>query len=280
MKLEPPFTLPGFNVLLMGPSGTGKTHSIGTLVDQGVEVFFLALEPGMESLMGYWKDRGKPVPDNLHWHRVSAPVASFTQMIDTAKKVNILNLKSLAEAVDPNRSKYNQFVLILEALNNFKDERTGEEFGPVDKWDQTRFLVMDGMTGLNVASMSLVVGGKPIRSQSDWQVAQNMIENLVRMLCENCNCHFILLSHIEREQDQALGGLKIMASTLGKALAPKLPMMFSDVILAEREGDKWSWSTATLLADTKVRNLPIANGIEPSFRLILDKWATRNKIME
>ena len=26
-------TLPGFNVLLMGPAGTGKTHSIGTLVD-------------------------------------------------------------------------------------------------------------------------------------------------------------------------------------------------------------------------------------------------------
>jgi len=26
-------TLPGVNVLLMGPAGTGKTHAIGTLVE-------------------------------------------------------------------------------------------------------------------------------------------------------------------------------------------------------------------------------------------------------
>ena len=54
LNLKPPFTLPGVNVLLMGPSGTGKTYSIGTLVDMGVEVFYLALESGMESLLGYW----------------------------------------------------------------------------------------------------------------------------------------------------------------------------------------------------------------------------------
>lgn len=43
LNLKPPFTLPGVNVLLMGPSGTGKTYSIGTLVDMGVEVFYLHL---------------------------------------------------------------------------------------------------------------------------------------------------------------------------------------------------------------------------------------------
>jgi DNA replication protein DnaC len=58
--------LPGVNVLLMGPAGTGKTHSIGTLVDAGVEVFYLGLEPGLESLLGFWTDKGKEVPANLH----------------------------------------------------------------------------------------------------------------------------------------------------------------------------------------------------------------------
>ena len=29
--------LPGVNVLLMGPAGTGKTHSLGTLVEAGIE---------------------------------------------------------------------------------------------------------------------------------------------------------------------------------------------------------------------------------------------------
>ena len=50
----PKSSLPGFNCMLMGPAGSGKTHAIGTLVDAGVEVFYLALEPGLESLLGYW----------------------------------------------------------------------------------------------------------------------------------------------------------------------------------------------------------------------------------
>ncbi len=92
MQPSPPFTLPGTNVLLMGPAGTGKTHSIGTLVDTGVEVFYLALESGMESLLGYWTDRGKPIPSNLHWHKLAGPKAGFKEMIENATKINTLNL--------------------------------------------------------------------------------------------------------------------------------------------------------------------------------------------
>ena len=134
MKLTPPFTLPGFNVLLMGPSGTGKTHSIGTLVDEGVEVFYLALESGMESLLGYWTDRDLPIPSNLHWHKLIAPGADFTQMIQNAKNINMLNLDALAKMADPNKSKHNQFVSLLEALNNFPDDRTGEKYGAVNSY--------------------------------------------------------------------------------------------------------------------------------------------------
>lgn len=274
--LAPPFHLPGFNVLLMGPAGTGKTHSIGTLVDQGHEVFYLALESGMESLLGYWKDRGKEIPKNLHWHKLAAPKASFTEMIGNAKNINTLNLESLAKMVDPNKSKHNQFVSLLEALNNFPDDRTGEKYGPVNEWDQSKFLVMDGATGVSQCAMSLVIGGKAVRSQSDWGIAQDQVEKLIRMLCDNCACHFVLLAHVERESDLVLGGVKLMISTLGKALAPKIPSMFSDVILTERAGDKWSWNTASAMADVKTRNLPIASGIEPTFKTIVDKWRSRN----
>ena len=190
------FTLPGFNVLLMGPSGTGKTHSIGTLVDTGVDVFYLALESGMESLMGYWTDRGLPIPANLHWHKLAAPTASFDQMITNAKNINTLNLDSLAKMTDPNKSKHNQFVSLLEALNNFPDDRTGETYGPVNEWDQSKFLIIDGATGIATCAMALVIGGKAVRNQSDWGIAQDQIVKIVRMLCDNCKCHFILLAHV------------------------------------------------------------------------------------
>lgn len=277
VDLKPPFALPGVNVLLMGPSGTGKTHSIGTLVDLGVEVFYLALEAGMESLLGYWTDRGLEIPKNLHWHKVAAPTASFTDMIANAKNINMLNLDSLAKMSDPNKSKHNQFISLLEALNNFPDDRTGEKYGAVNSWDQSRFLVVDGATGISQCAMALVVGGKAVRNQSDWGIAQDQVEKLVRMLCDNCACHFVMLAHVERETDAVLGGIKLMVSTLGKALAPKFPAMFSDVILTARSADKWTWDTASTQADVKTRNLPIRSDLQPNFQQILEKWIARNK---
>jgi hypothetical protein len=275
--LKPPFSLTGVNVLLMGPSGTGKTYSIGTLVDSGVEVFYLALESGFESLAGYWTDRGLPIPENLHWHRLAAPTAGFDQMIANAKNINMLNLDALAKMPDPNKSKHNQFIKLLEALNDFPDDRTGETYGPVNEWDASRFLVCDGATGISQCAMSLVVGGKAVRNMSDWGIAQDQVEKIIRMLCDNCSCHFILLAHVEREVDAVLGGVKLMVSTLGKALAPKLPAMFSDVILTARSGQEFTWDTASAIADVKTRNLPMKADNPPDFKLILDKWVSRNK---
>lgn len=275
--LTPPFSLPGVNVLLMGPSGTGKTHSIGTLVDTGIDVFYLALESGMESLLGYWTDRGLEVPKNLHWHKLTAPAADFTQMIANAKNINTLNLDSLAKMTDPNKSKHNQFISLLEALNNFPDDRTGEKFGPVNLWDQSKALVIDGATGISNCAMSLVIGGKAVKNQSDWGIAQDQVIKIVQMLCDNCACHFILLAHVERETDAVLGGVKLMVSTLGKAIAPKFPALFSDVILTERNGTDFNWNTASAMADVKCRNLPIAAKHLPSFAPIMEKWISRNK---
>lgn len=271
-------TLPGVNTLLMGPAGTGKTHAIGTLVDSGVEVFYLALEPGLESLLGYYTDAGKPIPTNLHWHTLKAPTASFSDMLDNATKINTLSLDSLAKMADPNRSRHNQFIDLLTALNNFPDDRSGEKFGAVNSWTPSRALVIDGLAGLNRAAMSLVIGGKAVKNQSDWGIAQDQLEKLLRMLCDNCPCHFVLLAHIERETDQVLGGVKLMVSTLGRALAPKLPPMFSDVILTVREGTKWSWDTGNSQADVKARNIPFASGQTPSFAPMLAKWKARGGV--
>jgi hypothetical protein len=99
--------LPGVNVMLMGPAGTGKTHSIGTLAEAypNLEVFYLGLEPGMETLLGYYKGKNKSIPPNLHWHYLEAAKASFKDLLDGAKRVNTMSLETLAKTNDPNRSK-------------------------------------------------------------------------------------------------------------------------------------------------------------------------------
>jgi hypothetical protein len=275
--------LPGVNCLIMGPAGTGKTHQLGSLADEmvksGGEFFALFLESGAESFFGYWTDRNLPIPPGVHWHTLKAPTAGFADMLADANKINTLSLESLAKMSDPNRGKHNQFVSLLTALNDFKCDRTGESFGSVAQWTASRALAIDGMAGLGRAAMSLVVGGKPVKSQSDWGIAQDQVEKLLRMLCDGCACHFVLLAHVERETDMVLGGVKLMVATLGRALAPKIPAMFSDVILSVRDGLKFSWDTASAIADVKTRNLPIKSGMDAGFGPVIAKWKSRGGVI-
>lgn len=265
---------PGLNVLLMGPSGTGKTYSLGTIPEK-YEVFYLGMEQGLESLIGYWTDKGKEVPANFHWHTLPYHKTNFAQLANMAQKVTTFSGEALAKFQDPNRMRYNRFELMLTALSNFPDDRTGQKFGSVDSWDHARVIVIDGMTGINDAAMSMVVGGKPVRSQQDWQVAQNQVNAFLMTLTTACNCHVIVIAHVEREVDQILGGIKLTVGTLGKALAPKIPAMFSDVILTVRQGKEWSWDTANGQADLKTRNLPISSSLKPDLSQVFSKWESR-----
>jgi hypothetical protein len=270
-------TLAGPNILLEGEAGTGKTFSIGTLVDTGVQVEYLALESGIESLFGYWADRGKPIPENLGWHVLKAPEASLDELIANAKRVNEYSFEALTKVQDPARTKYNQFIEFLKVLNGFVDQRTGETLGAVNKWPAERFLIIDSLTGINRAAMDMVVGGKPVKSMADWGLAQDAIERILRLLTNDCVCGLVVIAHIEREIDPLFSGTKITVSTLGKALAPKIPSLFSDVIYTYREGPNFYWSTANSSVALKTRNLPIADKIPPDFAAIVKKWQERVK---
>jgi hypothetical protein len=265
----------GFNVLLEGQSGAGKTHSLGTLVDTGLEVHTIFLEAGQETLLGYYTDKGLPIPPNLHIHNLKSRTASFKDLLDSAKKVNTLPHDALCKMTDPYRSRYDAFFHLLNALNDYTDQRTGESFGGVDTWGIDRVIAIDGLSGINRMAMQLVTGGRPSWSVSDYGQAQFFIEELLKRLCNDCRCNFVLIGHIEREVDLIQGGTFSTVSTLGKALAPKIPQLFSDVILAKREGSKYMWSTADSGVILKHRNLPLSATINPDFGPIVEKWRSR-----
>ena len=272
-------TLTGVKVLLMGESGTGKTHSIGTLVDSGVEVFYFAYEQGTETLLGYWADRGLKIPSNLHIITVKSSNASFNEMADSIKQINTMPYETLKKIADPNRTKYTQLENFLRTFNKVLPDGESSDYGSVGTWDCSKAVVLDGLTGLADSAMKAVVGGKVDKDQKDWGLVQGMLENFLRKVTSECKCIFIAIAHVEREVDPNGAGVKLMPSLPGQKLSPKIPAMFSDVILTERKGTNWTWNTASSEAAVKTRNLPITDKIPPDFSLILKTWGVRIKAL-
>ena len=262
-------SVPGVKDLLVGATGTGKTHSIRTLIDAGITPFILFTEPGFSSVLG-------DIPDEkLHWHYIPPTNASWQKMIDSAKKINTMSFDSLAKLQNINKSEYDEFIKILTSLCAFQCDRCGEEFGDITEWKNDRAIVVDSLSGLNIAAMNLVVGSKPTKSMADWGVAMDNLERLIQKLCVGTTCHFILTAHLEREFDEVTGATHLMPSTLGRKLAPKIPRFFDDVIQCRREGSEFFWSTAAMNADLKARNLPISDKLDPSFKQVIENWKSK-----
>lgn len=273
-------TLVGPKVLLIGASGSGKSFSVGTLVDWASRnkstVRVLFTENSVEALLGYWADKGGKVPDALQYHVVTTPSIPFKSLLSAAKDVGRLSYEMITKLTDPNRSENNPYEKILLALADFKDDRTGASLGNIGDWGTDTVLVVDSLSELANACMKMVVGNKPTASQGDYGVAQNNLMNLLRFLTQSLRCTVVMTAHIQRQQDEITGGVKLMTKAIGKAMGDDIPQLFSEVIGAVREGTNWYWDTAHPSLDTKTRYLPIASKQKPDFATIMDKWVKRS----
>lgn len=264
------------STLLLGPPGSGKTTAIVTYIEAGLEVFVLITDPGgEEALIDAVIARGLPL-EKLHWHYVPASRMSWNTFGKIIDNVNTRSQQSLADMkYGIEKGEFRQLIEVMESLNDFPDDRTGKKFGPVDQWGKDRVLVIDSMTGINKMSKRLTVGGKPNPHQGEWGIAMEVEEMFIDLLVANTSCFICCIGHIEKEMSETEGRPLIMASFLGKKLAPKIPAMFSDVVLAVRNKDVFTWSTALEGVDLKARTLPIADGLAPSFVSVVEGWKRR-----
>lgn len=248
----------GFKLMLLGDTGGGKTYSIKTLVDAGLEVFVLFTENGMATLRN-------TDPQKLHWHYVKPAPFDLAAAKNLADSMSKMQFQQLTQLVDSNKFKFNQFVDVLAAMSNFYCQRTKQYYGPVDKWGTDRVFVIDSLSGLSLMAMYLIIGGKPGTHEGEWGMAMGQIEKIVNAMCLALPTNFVLMSHLEREQSAIDLTPRLMASTLGKKLAPKLPRYFDEVVVTYREIDKWWWSTTYPNADCKSRVLGYKDKMPASF---------------
>lgn len=261
------YSMPGFNLMLLGGSGTGKTYSIRTFVKTGVTPFIIFTEPGMRTISDV------PCPD-LHWHFISPAKPAFSSMMDSAKQVNnSFDFEALTKSKNWSKKEYTQFLEVYVTLQDFKCDRCGVSFGSVDSWQTDRCLVLDSLSGLSTMAMDLTVGSKPVKSPGDWGAAMDSVERVVMRLTGSLQCHFVLIGHLEREKDEISGGVKLMASTLGQKLSPKLPRNFDDVVMSKKAPPEiFTWSTIEINTDLKNRNLPNSGNLSPSYVQVLNSW--------
>lgn len=265
-------SIPGFKTMLVGATGTGKTHSLRTLIDAGITPFVLFTEPGMRTLSDI-------SCEHLHYKYIPPAAPSWDDLLDNAKKINTLSFKALAQMPDMNKQKYGQFLEVLSTMNDFTCDRCGQSFGDVAQWQTDRALCIDSLSGLNIMAMDMVVGAKPVKAMGDWGVAMDNLERTINALTTTTQCHVILTAHLEREQDEVTGGIQLMASTLGRKLAPKIPRFFDDVVMCKRNEKGFFWSTAEGNADLKFRNLPSSPNLEPSFVQLVESWKSAGGII-
>jgi len=254
--------------LLLGVTGVGKTYSLRTFLDAGLDVFIAATEPGIEVTLG------DTDPAHLHWHYLPPISQSWDVLIKGAKRLNTLPFKSLASNDSLDKSHFTQTIAFLETCNNFTCDRTGESFGDVAEWDASRVFAVDSLSGLSEMVMYGVAGTKPVRSQADWGMAMAQLETIISKLVTDTRCSFVLTAHVDREVDEIAGGTSIMPATLGRRLAPKIPRYFDDVVYVKREGTTFSWSTTESNMALKARTLPFSATIPPTFAPYYKEEAT------
>jgi len=261
------------SILLMGETGAGKTHSLRTLLASGLEVFVIGTEPNfLDTLVDA---AGPRLMDRLHWRAIQPSRVGIKGLQEMVKKVAQLDFDSLSKMRPDSGRATAQLVTVLSTLEDFKDDRTGKSFGSVESWDARRALVIDSLSGLNLMAMDITIGNKVTAHQGEWGVAMGTLEKLLLNLTSNLRCFFVLTAHLERETDELTQGSKLMPSTLGRKLAPRLPRFFSEVVLAYREGEHYYWSTAQTGVVLKHRALPLGAKLEPSFGPIVQAHHSR-----
>lgn len=266
-----PYTLPGTKVLLLGGTGSGKTHSIITLLKAGIKPFVIFTEPGQATLARQLKKNNYSL-DDVAWQYIPPAAQDFASMQRMSQKLNTMSFKLIAGMTDPDRSQFSQWIRVLEACANFVDDKTGKSYGNIGTWNTDRALVLDSLSGLNEMAMSLIVGARPTRDVSDWMVAQNNLHGFIQKLTVDMKCHFVLTGHLERIKDEVSGAVKLMPLTLGQKLAPKIPLNFDEVILTRNVGGEFSWSTAEDNIELKARYLEIRSKLQPSFVPLIESW--------
>lgn len=241
-------------LLLIGDSGTGKTGSLASLV---------------ENYTLHILDMDNKVSDGI------LPQVIRNKNPDLLKKVDFIPLRdklkssALGYIMD---GVPQAFTKALGFLDKWEDGTVPAQWGP------DHILVVDSLTFFADAAFNWARGMNPsAKDPRQWYgTAQEAVENTLAVLTSaSFATNVIVISHVSW-QSRPDGTMKGFPSSVGQALGPTIPAYFDNMALAQTVGGKRTIQTApTALVDLKnpvawkmLPTLPIETGLADFFKTL------------
>lgn len=220
-------------MLLLGDSGSGKTGALCSLAGVGYNLRILDLDNGLDVVKNILTDSTAPYGKDA---------ASRVNFVTLTEKMKMVANKPVAVSA-------NVWSRTMNLLSNWTDGE--EKFGPVTTWGPNDILVVDSLTLLGTAAMNHILslngrlGQHPY--QSDWGLAQSLLESLLQMLFSTeLRCNVIMLCHITMMGESVTGAdgktlndvgvRKGYPNALGRSLPRRIGQYFNTSLMVTTSG--------------------------------------------
>lgn len=204
---------PFVKLLLIGNSGAGKTGALASLVEAGYSLKIIDMDSGLDALINH----------------VAVIDPKLLSKIDYQSFRDRMKATSQGTKTDGPPKAY---VKALQALESWPDDNSDPA-----TWGPDTILVLDSLTNAGRAAFLWAKAMNPSsKDPRQWyKAAQDLIEDMIANLTsDSFATNVIVISHIDLVETQI--GIKGYASSIGKALGPKLPRFFNTMILSEVTG--------------------------------------------
>lgn len=200
-------------LIFIGNSGAGKTGALAPLVKAGYKLRIIDLDAGLDALVN-------------HIREIDSSLLSSVQFESFRDK---MKMTPSGPAVIGSPKAY---VQTLNAL-----ERWPMDGSDPATWGAKTILVIDSLTNLGRAAFQWARAANPSsKDPRQWyKAAQDLIEDLIANVTSDAFAtNVIIISHVELVETNGL--MKGFASSIGKALGPKIPRFFNTMLLSETSG--------------------------------------------
>lgn len=201
-------------LLFVGNSGAGKTGALTSLVEAGYNLRIIDLDSGLDALI----------------HHVQAADPKLLDKIEFVSYRDQMKMTPQGPKVAGSPKAY---VNTLRALEQWPED----ESDPA-AWGDDTILILDSLTNAGRAAFQWARAMNPAsKDPRQWyKAAQDLIEDLIANLTsDSFQTNVIVISHVDIYETNE-GRIKGFASSIGKALGPKLPRFFNTMLLSETTG--------------------------------------------